>query len=126
MRRGELLRKLEQGGLPEYLEPVYGKDAPSAAYRLRELVLEYGETFPGGNPGPAECRRSRPRGLPGYPYRLLKRCGRLHTPSRTGAARFLLAAFFQRRIVSATFNRQEWLWIPTKRPSKARRASIAC
>ena len=46
MRRGELLRKLEQGGLPEYLEPVYGKDAPSAAYRLRELVLEYGETFP--------------------------------------------------------------------------------
>lgn len=37
-----------------------------------------------------------------------------------------LAAFFQRRIVSATFNRQEWLWIPTKRPSKARRASIAC
>ena len=43
MRRGELLRKLEQGGLPEYLEPVYGKDAPSAAYRLRELVLEYGE-----------------------------------------------------------------------------------
>ena len=90
------------------------------------VSLEYGETFPGGNPGPAECRRSRPRGLPGYPYRLLKRCGRLHTPSRTGAARFLLAAFFQRRIVSATFNRQEWLWIPTKRPSKARRASIAC
>mgnify|MGYP000014521198 FL=1 len=90
------------------------------------VSLEYGETFPGGNPGPAECRRSRPRGLPGYPYRLLKCCGRLHTPSRTGAARFLLAAFFQRRIVSATFNRQEWLWIPTKRPSKARRASIAC
>lgn len=49
MRRGELLRKLEQGGLPEYLEPVYGKDAPSAAYRLRELVLEYGETFPCGD-----------------------------------------------------------------------------
>ena len=48
------------------------------------VSLEYGETFPGGNPGPAECRRSRPRGLPGYPYRLLKCCGRLHTPSRTG------------------------------------------
>lgn len=46
MRRGELLRELEQGGLPERLEPVYGKDAPSAAYRLRELMLEYGETFP--------------------------------------------------------------------------------
>ncbi|MFQ8890389.1 MAG: IclR family transcriptional regulator [Bilophila wadsworthia] len=54
------------------------------------VSLEYGETFPGGNPGPAECRRSRPRGLPGYPYRLLKCCGRLHTPSRTGA-RFLAA-----------------------------------
>ena len=46
MRRGELLRELEQGGLPERLEPVYGKDAPSAAYRLRELMLEYAETFP--------------------------------------------------------------------------------
>lgn len=49
MRRGELLRELEQSGLPERLTPVYGKDAPSAAYRLRELVLEYGETFPCGD-----------------------------------------------------------------------------
>ena len=49
MRRGQLLRELEQGGLPERLEPVYGKDAPGAAYRLRELVLEYGETFPCGD-----------------------------------------------------------------------------
>ena len=49
MRRGQLLRELEQGGLPERLEPVYGRDAPGAAYRLRELVLEYGETFPCGD-----------------------------------------------------------------------------
>ena len=33
MRRGELLRELEQSGLPERLTPVYGKDAPGAAYR---------------------------------------------------------------------------------------------
>ena len=46
MRRGKLLRELEQSGLSEQLVPVYGSDAPSAAYRLRELVLEYGETFP--------------------------------------------------------------------------------
>ena len=49
MRRGELLRELEQSGLPERLTPVYGKDAPGAAYRLRELVLEYGGTFPCGD-----------------------------------------------------------------------------
>ena len=49
MRRGQLLRELEQGGLPERLEPVYGRDAPGAAYRLRELVLEYGQTFPCGD-----------------------------------------------------------------------------
>ena len=46
MRRGKLLRELEQSGLSEQLVPVYGSDAPSAVYRLRELVLEYGETFP--------------------------------------------------------------------------------
>ena len=46
MRRGKLLRELEQSGLSEQLVSVYGSDAPSAAYRLRELVLEYGETFP--------------------------------------------------------------------------------
>lgn len=46
MRRGKLLRELEQSELSEQLVPVYGSDAPSAAYRLRELVLEYGETFP--------------------------------------------------------------------------------
>lgn len=46
MRRGKLLRELEQSGLSEQLVPVYGSDAPSAAYRLRELVLEYVETFP--------------------------------------------------------------------------------
>lgn len=46
MRRGKLLRELEQSGLSEQLVSVYGSDAPSAAYRLRELVLEYVETFP--------------------------------------------------------------------------------
>ena len=35
-----------------------------------------------------------------------------------GGGAFPLAAFFQRRIVSATFNRQEWLWIPTKKTIK--------
>ena len=49
MRRGELLRELEQGTLPGRLVPVYGRDAPSAAYRLRELVLAYGEAFPCGD-----------------------------------------------------------------------------
>ena len=49
MRRGELLRELEQGTLPGRLAPVYGRDAPSAAYRLRELVLAYGEAFPCGD-----------------------------------------------------------------------------
>ena len=38
MRRGDLLRALESGALLDRLAPVYGKDAPSAAYRLRELA----------------------------------------------------------------------------------------
>ena len=46
MRRGDLLRALESGALLDRLTPVYGKDAPSAAYRLRELALEFQETFP--------------------------------------------------------------------------------
>ena len=46
MRRGDLLRALESGALLDRLAPVYGKDAPSAAYRLRELALEFQETFP--------------------------------------------------------------------------------
>lgn len=90
------------------------------------VSLEYGETFPGGNPGPAECRRSALAGFRDI------RTGSSNVAAvftrRPGRGRRVsfLAAFFQRRIVSATFNRQEWLWIPTKRPSKARRASIAC
>lgn len=46
MRREDLLRGLENGSLLPRLEPVYGKDAPGAATRLRELMLEFGETFP--------------------------------------------------------------------------------
>ncbi len=46
MRREDLLRGLENGSLLPRLEPVYGKDAPGAAARLRELMLEFGETFP--------------------------------------------------------------------------------
>ncbi len=49
MRRGELLRELENGALLGRLALVYGEDAASAAYRLRELVLEYAETFPCGD-----------------------------------------------------------------------------
>ena len=46
MRRGELLRELERGGMPERLAPIYGREAPAAAARLRELILEFAETFP--------------------------------------------------------------------------------
>lgn len=46
MRRGELLEKLEHGGLLEQLQPVYGADAPGAALRLRELMEEFADTFP--------------------------------------------------------------------------------
>ena len=46
MRRGDLLRDLENGALLDRLTPVYGADAPNAARRLRELVLEFQETFP--------------------------------------------------------------------------------
>lgn len=44
-------------------------------------------------------------------------------PGRGGA--FPFGGHSPRRIGFTTFNRQEWLWIPTKRPSKARKASIA-
>ena len=46
MRRGDLLRELACGGLLERLAPVYGPDAEKAAARLRELTLEFAETFP--------------------------------------------------------------------------------
>ncbi len=46
MKRGDLLRDLESGALLNQLTPVYGRDAAGAAYRLRELVLEYADTFP--------------------------------------------------------------------------------
>ena len=46
MRRGDLLHALETGALLDRLEPVYGPDAPNAAARLRELMLEFAETFP--------------------------------------------------------------------------------
>lgn len=46
MRRGDLLNRLEAGGLSDRLEPVYGPDAQAAAARLRELVLEFSKTFP--------------------------------------------------------------------------------
>jgi len=46
MRRGDLLRDLESGALLGQLTPVYGRDAAGAACRLRELVLEYADTFP--------------------------------------------------------------------------------
>ena len=48
MERGHLLELLEGGALLDRLEPVYGQDARTAAARLRELTLEYAETFPGG------------------------------------------------------------------------------
>ena len=37
MRRGELLKGLEDGSLLPRLEPVYGPDAPGAARRLLYL-----------------------------------------------------------------------------------------
>lgn len=49
MKREELLHGLENGQLLDRLEPVYGQDAPNAASRLRQLVLEYNETFPCGS-----------------------------------------------------------------------------
>jgi len=48
MRRGDLLRGLEDGSLLPRLEPVYGSDAPGAAARLLELSQEYAGTFPCG------------------------------------------------------------------------------
>lgn len=48
MRRGDLLRALESGELTGALERVYGGGAAAAAQRLRELVLEYAQTFPCG------------------------------------------------------------------------------
>ena len=48
MRRGDLLKGLEDGGLLSRLEPVYGSDAPNAASRLLELAQEYAGTFPCG------------------------------------------------------------------------------
>ena len=49
MRRGELLRGLEDGSLLPRLEPVYGSDAAGAAQRLLELTREYAGTFPCGD-----------------------------------------------------------------------------
>lgn len=46
LKRGTLLRKLADGGLLDRLEPIYGTDASNAAGRLRELVLEFADTFP--------------------------------------------------------------------------------
>ena len=48
MRRGDLLRGLEDGSLLPRLEPVYGSDASGAASRLLELMGEYAQTFPCG------------------------------------------------------------------------------
>ena len=48
MRRGDLLKGLEDGSLLPRLEPVYGKDAENAAQRLLELMEEYAGTFPCG------------------------------------------------------------------------------
>ena len=45
MRRGDLLRGLEDGSLLPRLEPVYGADAPAAVSRLLELTREYAGTF---------------------------------------------------------------------------------
>ena len=45
MRRGDLLRGLEDGSLLPRLEPVYGADAPAAASRLLELTREYAGIF---------------------------------------------------------------------------------
>ena len=46
MKRGELLRQLEQGSLREQLLPVYGSDIDAALHRLQELIAEYATTFP--------------------------------------------------------------------------------
>lgn len=46
MKRGELLSQLKNGALTDRLTSVYGKDAPNAAARLRELMREYSGTFP--------------------------------------------------------------------------------
>ena len=48
MRRGDLLRGLEDGSLLPRLEPVYGGDAVNAAERLSVLMREYAEIFPCG------------------------------------------------------------------------------
>jgi len=45
MRRGDLLRGLEDGSLLPRLEPVYGSDASNAVSRLLELSQEYAGTF---------------------------------------------------------------------------------
>ncbi len=49
MRRGELLKRLKNGGLLNQLEPVYGMEANTAADRLVELVREYAEIFSAGD-----------------------------------------------------------------------------
>ena len=46
MKRGELLRQLEQGSLREQLLSVYGSDIDAALHRLQELVAEYATIFP--------------------------------------------------------------------------------
>ncbi|MBR4098424.1 MAG: galactokinase, partial [Clostridium sp.] len=46
MKRGELLRQLEQGSLRERLAPVYGSDTEQAIRRLQELMMEFADTFP--------------------------------------------------------------------------------
>lgn len=46
MKRGELLRQLEQGSLREQLLSVYGSDIDAALHRLQELVAEFATIFP--------------------------------------------------------------------------------
>ena len=49
MRRGDLLRGLEDGSLLSRLEPVYGGDAAGAAGRLLELTQEFAGIFSCGD-----------------------------------------------------------------------------
>lgn len=70
---------------PENGAAVFRKGACGGVAGVRR-TLPRREPRPGGVPLKPPSRAS------GNPYRLLKCCGGLHTPSRTGAARFLLAA----------------------------------
>lgn len=80
-----------------------------------------GETFPGRNPGPADAVEAASRAFPEISCQLLKRCGRLHTPSRTGAARFSTARF-SNGIVSLQPSIGRMVMDSSKKTIKARRA----